>query len=60
MANFGISLPDEVYKRLDGYRQRITKEHNLYRGPSRSAVITQAIIEFLNRYEKPEKQVKTD
>lgn len=27
---------------------------------SRSAVITQAIIEFLDRYEKPEKQVETD
>ncbi|MBA7657022.1 hypothetical protein ES703_64951 [subsurface metagenome] len=26
----------------------------------RSAVITQAIIEFLDRYEKPEKQVETD
>ena len=60
MANFGISIPDEVCKRLDGYRGRIMREHNLYRDPSRSAVITQAIIEFLDRHEEPEKQVKTD
>jgi len=56
MANFGVSIPDEVCNRLDGYRERITNEHNLYRNPSRSAVITKAIIEFLNRYDKPEKQ----
>jgi len=55
MANFGISIPSEVRNRLDGYRERITKEHNLYRDPSRSAVITQAIIEFLDKCEKPEK-----
>lgn len=60
MANFGINIPDKVCKRLDGYRERITKEHNLYRDPSRSAVVTQAIIEFLDRYEKPEKQVERD
>jgi metal-responsive CopG/Arc/MetJ family transcriptional regulator len=55
MASFGISIPDEVRKRLDGYRERITSEHNLYRDPSRSAVITQAIIEFLDRHDKAEK-----
>lgn len=59
MPNFGITIPDEVYKRLNSYRQRITREHSLYRDPSRSAVITQAIIEFLDRHEEPEK-VETD
>ncbi|MBA7660827.1 hypothetical protein ES703_68833 [subsurface metagenome] len=58
MANFGISIPSEVRNRLDGYRERITNERHLYRDPSRSAVITQAIIEFLDKHDKPEKQVK--
>ena len=56
MANFGISTPDKVCKRLDSYREGIKEERGLYRKPSRSSVITQAIIEFLDRYEKPEKQ----
>lgn len=60
MANFGVSIPDEVCNRLDGYRERITNEHKLYRDPSRSAVISQAIIEFLDKHDKPEKQVKTE
>lgn len=60
MPNFGISIPDEVCKRLDGYRERIAGEHGLYRNPSRSAVITQAIIEFLQKHDKPEKPVETD
>ena len=60
MANFGINIPDEVYKRLDGYRERIMRRYGLYSEPPRSAVITQAIIEFLDRHDKPEKQVETD
>ena len=59
MASFGISIPDEVQKRLDGYRERVMREHGLYRDPSRLAVITQAIIEFLDKHDKPEK-VETD
>jgi len=46
-------------KKLDGYREKIMKEHNLYRNPSRLAVITQAIFEFLDKHDKPEK-VETD
>ena len=56
MANFGISIPDKVCKRLDSYREEIKEERGLYRNPSRSSVITQAIIEFLDKHEKPEKQ----
>jgi len=57
VANFGVCIPDKVSKRLDGYREEIKEERGLYRNPSRSAVITQAIIEFLDRHQEPEKQV---
>ncbi|GAI82084.1 unnamed protein product [marine sediment metagenome] len=60
MANFGTCIPDKVSKRLDSYREEIKEERGLYRNPSRSAVITQAIIEFLDKHEKPEKQVKDE
>lgn len=60
MASLGINLPDEVRNRLDGYRERVMRQSGLYCEPSRSSVITQAIVEFLNRRQEPEKQVKDE